>query len=102
VGGGGGELLVVSGNGIAYVFLAARCVQHRLRAFTDDTESRDKAEARAAGVSMPEPPNQLPDLDPVVHGKMRLALLSLLTGVDEADSPGCGETAPLRDLARIC
>jgi Winged helix DNA-binding domain len=34
---------------------------------------------------MPELPNQLPDLDPVVHGKMRLALLSLLSGVDEAE-----------------
>jgi len=27
----------------------------------------------------------LPDLNPVVHGKMRLALLSLLVGVDEAE-----------------
>jgi DNA-binding transcriptional ArsR family regulator len=34
---------------------------------------------------MPELPSQLPDLDPVVHGKMRLALLSLLSGVDEAE-----------------
>ena len=38
---------------------------------------------------MPELPDQLPDrlpdLDPVVHGKMRLALLSLLSGVDEAE-----------------
>jgi DNA-binding transcriptional ArsR family regulator len=34
---------------------------------------------------MPELPRQLPDLDPVVHGKMRLALLSLLSGVDEAE-----------------
>src|SRR6201993_1279657 len=34
---------------------------------------------------MPELPGQLPDLDPVVHGKMRLALLSLLAGVDEAE-----------------
>jgi DNA-binding transcriptional ArsR family regulator len=34
---------------------------------------------------MPELPNQLPDLDPVVHGKMRLALLSLLSGVNEAE-----------------
>jgi DNA-binding MarR family transcriptional regulator len=34
---------------------------------------------------MPELPNQLPDLDPVVHGKMRLALLSLLSGVDKAE-----------------
>jgi DNA-binding PadR family transcriptional regulator len=28
---------------------------------------------------------ELPDLNPVVHGKMRLALLSLLAGVDEAE-----------------
>ena len=34
---------------------------------------------------MPELPNHLPDLDPVVHGKMRLALLSLLSGVEEAE-----------------
>jgi len=27
----------------------------------------------------------LPELNPVVHGKLRLALLSLLTGVDEAE-----------------
>ncbi|HYL62175.1 MAG TPA: transcriptional regulator [Candidatus Methylomirabilis sp.] len=27
----------------------------------------------------------LPDLNPVVHGKLRLALLSLLSGVDAAD-----------------
>jgi DNA-binding PadR family transcriptional regulator len=35
---------------------------------------------------MPEPhiPG-LPELNPVVHGKLRLALLSLLTGVDEAE-----------------
>lgn len=30
---------------------------------------------------MPEPP----ELDPVVHGKLRLALLSLLSSVDEAE-----------------
>jgi DNA-binding PadR family transcriptional regulator len=34
---------------------------------------------------MPELPDRLPDLDPVVHGKMRLALLSLLSGVEEAE-----------------
>src|ERR1700730_4524613 len=28
---------------------------------------------------------ELPDLDPVVHGKMRLAILSLLSGVDQAE-----------------
>ncbi|HEX3941879.1 MAG TPA: transcriptional regulator [Acidobacteriaceae bacterium] len=27
----------------------------------------------------------LPDLDPVIHGKLRLALLSLLAGVEEAE-----------------
>ncbi len=27
----------------------------------------------------------LPDLNPVVHGRLRLALLSLLSGVEEAD-----------------
>src|SRR5512140_1657753 len=31
--------------------------------------------------SMPD----LPELDPVVHGKLRLALLSLLAGVEQAD-----------------
>jgi DNA-binding MarR family transcriptional regulator len=30
-------------------------------------------------------PELLPELDPVVHGKLRLALLSLLVGVEEAD-----------------
>lgn len=28
---------------------------------------------------------ELPELDAVVHGKLRLAVLSLLTGVEEAD-----------------
>ena len=28
---------------------------------------------------------ELPELDPVIHGKLRLALLSLLAGVDEAE-----------------
>jgi len=37
--------------------------------------------AAQRGSSMPE----LPELDPVVHGKLRLALLSLLAGVDVAD-----------------
>lgn len=27
----------------------------------------------------------LPELDPIVHGQLRLALLSLLAGVDQAD-----------------
>jgi DNA-binding MarR family transcriptional regulator len=30
-------------------------------------------------------PDGLPDLDPIIHGKLRLAVLSLLTGVEEAD-----------------
>lgn len=28
---------------------------------------------------------ELPELDPVIHGKLRLALLSLLVGVEEAE-----------------
>jgi DNA-binding HxlR family transcriptional regulator len=28
---------------------------------------------------------ELPELDPVIHGKLRLAVLSLLTGVEQAD-----------------
>jgi DNA-binding HxlR family transcriptional regulator len=28
---------------------------------------------------------ELPDLDPVIHGKLRLAVLSLLVSVEEAD-----------------
>jgi len=34
---------------------------------------------------MPEPAAALPDLDPVIHGKLRLALLSLLAGVEQAE-----------------
>jgi DNA-binding MarR family transcriptional regulator len=30
-------------------------------------------------------PDHLPDLDPVIHGKLRLAVLSLLVGMDEAE-----------------
>jgi len=30
-------------------------------------------------------PGALPELDPIVHGQLRLALLSLLAGVEEAD-----------------
>jgi DNA-binding HxlR family transcriptional regulator len=30
-------------------------------------------------------PDELPELDPVIHGKLRLAVLSLLVGVGEAD-----------------
>jgi len=33
----------------------------------------------------PEPENGLPDLNPVIHGKLRLALLSLLSTVEEAE-----------------
>jgi DNA-binding HxlR family transcriptional regulator len=29
--------------------------------------------------------SELPELNPVIHGKLRLALLSLLSGVDEAE-----------------
>ena len=29
--------------------------------------------------------NELPELNPVIHGKLRLALLSLLSGVEEAE-----------------
>lgn len=29
--------------------------------------------------------SKLPELDPIVHGKVRLAILSLLAGADEAD-----------------
>jgi DNA-binding MarR family transcriptional regulator len=32
---------------------------------------------------MPVP--KLPDLDPVIHGKVRLAILSILAGAEEAD-----------------
>ncbi len=35
----------------------------------------------SVGPSMPD----LPELNPVVHGKLRLALLSLLAGVEQAD-----------------
>jgi DNA-binding PadR family transcriptional regulator len=38
---------------------------------------------------MPERPapslDSLPELDPVIHGKLRLALLSLLAGVEQAE-----------------
>jgi len=30
-------------------------------------------------------PDELPELNPVIHGKLRLALLSLLAGVEEAE-----------------
>lgn len=34
---------------------------------------------------MPKAPIGLPELDPVIHGKLRLALLSLLAGVEQAE-----------------
>ena len=34
---------------------------------------------------MPDDRDGLPELDPVIHGKLRLAVLSLLIGVQEAD-----------------
>jgi DNA-binding PadR family transcriptional regulator len=34
---------------------------------------------------MPEPNPDLPELNPVIHGKLRLALLSLLATVEEAE-----------------
>ena len=34
---------------------------------------------------MERPMPELPELNPVIHGKLRLALLSLLAGVDEAE-----------------
>jgi DNA-binding MarR family transcriptional regulator len=30
-------------------------------------------------------PDEMPELDPVVHGKLRLGVLSLLVGIEEAD-----------------
>jgi DNA-binding transcriptional ArsR family regulator len=37
-------------------------------------------------VILPEPdPATLPELDPVIHGKLRLAVLSLLAGVEQAE-----------------
>ena len=33
----------------------------------------------------PEPATELPELNPVIHGKLRLALLSLLSTVEEAE-----------------
>jgi len=34
---------------------------------------------------MPEPVTDLPELNPIIHGKLRLALLSLLSTVEEAE-----------------
>ncbi len=36
-------------------------------------------------VLVPDPAIDLPELNPVIHGKLRLALLSLLSTVDEAE-----------------
>jgi len=41
---------------------------------------------------------ELPELDPVVHGKLRLAVLSLLVGVRRRTSHGCA-TRPDRPTA---
>ena len=41
--------------------------------------------SRGAARSMEWPMPDLPELNPVIHGKLRLALLSLLSGVDEAE-----------------
>jgi len=35
--------------------------------------------------TVPEPETGLPELNPVIHGKLRLALLSLLSTVEEAE-----------------
>ena len=43
--------------------------------------SWNRSAANRTGWCMPE----LPELNPVIHGKLRLALLSLLSGVDEAE-----------------
>ena len=34
---------------------------------------------------MPDPATNLPELNPIIHGKLRLALLSLLSSVEEAE-----------------
>ena len=43
--------------------------------------ARQEPIARVADRFMPD----LPELNPVVHGRLRLAVLSLLSGVDEAE-----------------
>jgi DNA-binding HxlR family transcriptional regulator len=40
---------------------------------------------------------ELPELDPVIHGKLRLALMSLLAGVDSADFSWLRETTGATD-----
>ena len=55
-------------------FLLPDCVRN----LRDDPASRAGG---GRGLQMPE----LPELNPVIHGKLRLALLSLLMGVEEAE-----------------
>jgi DNA-binding transcriptional ArsR family regulator len=43
--------------------------------------SPERSSAEGVVRSMPD----LPELDPIVHGRLRLAILSLLSGVDEAE-----------------
>src|SRR5271157_5420250 len=40
---------------------------------------------RASASSVGRPMPELPELNPVIHGKLRLALLSLLSSVEEAE-----------------
>ena len=44
-------------------------------------DARKRRQRTGKGSPMPE----LPELNPVIHGKLRLALLSLLSGVEEAE-----------------
>jgi len=59
-----------------------------------------ESRSRAGVPTMPE----LPDLNPVIHGKLRLALLSLLTGVERPSLPGCVQKPARRTAiwARNC
>lgn len=41
--------------------------------------------SKAADAAVVSPMPELPELNPVIHGKLRLALLSLLAGVEEAE-----------------
>jgi len=47
---------------------------------------------------------ELPELNPVIHGKLRLALLSLLSAVEEAEFTGCARrpARPTATWARNC
>ena len=60
-------------------FLLPDCV----RDLWDDLRNRISA-AHANGLKA-RPMPELPELNPVIHGKLRLALLSLLSGVEEAE-----------------